>query len=257
MNRIQMSTKEEIATITIQGIGEGHVIDDAAVDELAEIIGKLFRDKSVKVVIFTGTGNMFATGPDAAELLQLNPIEARAFTMKVKDVFWTLATLPQVTIAAVNGIAQAIGCELCVACDIRIASEQASFGHPETGMGLLPGYGGTQRLTRLIGQGYAKELIFTGDVIDAAEAYRIGLVNKVVPAGKLEEYSADMAKRILKNGSYAINLAKHAINIGNEIDLDSAISLEGDLYALLFACKDHKSGLQAKLRGQSAELKDF
>ena len=144
MNRIQMSTKEEIATITIQGIGEGHVIDDAAVDELAEIIGKLFRDKSVKVVIFTGTGNMFATGPDAAELLQLNPIEARAFTMKVKDVFWTLATLPQVTIAAVNGIAQAIGCELCVACDIRIASEQASFGHPETGMGLLPGYGGTQ-----------------------------------------------------------------------------------------------------------------
>lgn len=257
MSRVQMSVKGEITTITIQGAGEEHVIDEEAVDELGEIIGGLFRDKTVKVVIFTGTGNMFATGPDAAQLLQLDPMAARAFTMKVKDVFWTLATLPQVTIAAVNGAAEAIGCEFCVACDIRIASEQASFGHPETGLGLLPGYGGTQRLTRLIGPGYAKELIFTGDMIDAAEAYRIGLVNKVVPESRLEECSVAMADRILKKGSYAINLAKHAINIGSEIDLDSAISLEGDLYALLFACKDHKNGLQAKLNGQSAELTDF
>ena len=165
--------------------------------------------------------------------------------------------MPQVTIAAVNGYALGGGCEISMACDIRVAAENARFAQPETGLGILPGFGGTQRLSRLVGKGRAKELIFTCDQIDAEEAYRIGLANKVVPQAELIDYCKKMAAKIMSKGSYAISLAKEAINTGMDTDLSSGLTLEADLFGLAFSTEDKKEGMTAFLEKRKADLKDF
>lgn len=253
MKHINLSMENEVAVVTFKS----NCMDREMVEELSGVIGGLFHDKSARVVIFTGAEEKFLTGPKEEELLKLSPLEAREFTMQVKDMYWTMATLPQITIAAVNGPAEAIGCEAALCCDMRVASERASFTHPETAMGLLPGFGGTQRLLRLVGPGYAKEMIFLGEPVYAERAYQIGLVNKVVAQDDLMAETRAMAERIRSNGNYANNLAKHAMNIGAEVDLDSAISLEGDLYALLFSCGDYREGIKARMEKRPPQLTDF
>ena len=160
-------------------------------------------------------------------------------------------------ILGVNGFALGGGCEISMACDIRIASDNAKFGQPETGLGILPGFGGTQRLARLVGKGRAKELIFTCDMIDANEAYRIGLANKVVPQAELLDTCKAMAEKIMSKGSYAISLAKEAINTGTETDLSSGLTLEADLFGLAFSTDDKKEGMTAFLEKRKANLTDF
>lgn len=177
--------------------------------------------------------------------------------MLAKQAFLKLETMPQVTIAAVNGYALGGGCEISMACDIRIASDNARFGQPETGLGILPGFGGTQRLARLIGKGRAKELIFTCDQIDAQEAYRIGLANKVVPQDELIDTCKKMAAKIISKGSYAISLAKEAINTGMDTDLSSGLTLEADLFGLSFSTHDKTEGMTAFLEKRKADLTDF
>ena len=174
-----------------------------------------------------------------------------------KEAFYRLEKMPQVTIAAVNGYALGGGCELAMSCDIRIAAENAVFGQPECGLGILPGFGGTQRLARLIGKGRAKELIFTCDRIDAQEAYRIGLANKVVPAAELMDTCFAMAERILSKGSYAVSLAKLCIETGMDTDLDSGLDMEATNFGLSFATGDKKEGMTAFLEKKAAVLTEF
>ena len=155
--------------------------------------------------------------------------------------------MPQVTIAAVNGFALGGGCEISMACDIRVAAENAKFAQPECGLGILPGFGGTQRLARLVGKGRAKEMIFTCDMIDAQDAYRIGLANHVVPQEELLDYCKAMAGRIMKNAPYAVSLAKQVINSGADMDLDNGLKLEANIFGLSFSTEDKKEGMTAFL----------
>jgi enoyl-CoA hydratase len=165
--------------------------------------------------------------------------------------------MPQVTIAAVNGFALGGGCEICMACDIRVASENAKFGQPETGLGIIPGFGGTQRLARLVGKGRAKELIFTCDMISAQDAYRMGLANHVVPLEELIDFCKAMADKIVSKGSYAVSVAKQVINSGADTDLDNGLKLEANVFGLTFATADKKEGMTAFLEKRKANLTDF
>ena len=202
----------------------------------------------MKVVILTGSGEKaFVAGADISEMVNATPAEGRTMGLLAKEAFGRLENMPQVTIAAVNGYALGGGCEISMACDIRVASENAKFGQPECGLGILPGFGGTQRLARLVGKGRAKELIFTCDQITAEDAYRMGLANHVVPQAELIDYCKAMAGRIMKNGPFAVALAKQAINTGMDTDLDSGLKLEANLFGLSFSTEDKKEGMTAFL----------
>ena len=218
----------------------------------------------VKVVILTGgpdkKGNefkSFVAGADIAEMAGFTAPQARAFGIKASEPFFKLMNMRQVTIAAVNGFALGGGCEISMACDIRIASENAIFGQPETGLGIIPGFGGTQRLARLVGMGRAKEMIFTCDNVDAAEAYRIGLVNKVVAKEELMPTAKAMAAKIISKGSYAIAVAKAAINNGYDMDIKNAVEMEANLFGVVNDTNDKKEGMGAFLEKRAANLTDF
>ncbi len=163
----------------------------------------------------------------------------------------------QVTIAAVNGFALGGGCEISMACDIRIASSNATFAQPECGLGIIPGFGGTQRLARLVGMGRAKEMIFTCDAINAEEAYRIGLVNKVVAPEELMATAKAMAAKIISKGSYAVSIAKAAINNGYDMDIHNAVEMEANLFGVTCSTNDKKEGMTAFLEKRAADLTDF
>ena len=217
MNNVIMEVNDEIALVTINRPKSLNALNSETLAELDQCFDEISTRKDIKVLILTGSGQKaFVAGADISEMVNATPAEGRQMGMLARQAFLKLETMPQVTIAAVNGYALGGGCEISMACDIRIASDNARFGQPETGLGILPGFGGTQRLARLIGKGRAKELIFTCDQIDAQEAYRIGLANKVVPQDELIDTCKKMAAKIISKGSYAISLAKEAINTGME-----------------------------------------
>ena len=177
--------------------------------------------------------------------------------MKASVPFFKLMNMRQVTIAAVNGFALGGGCEIAMACDIRIASDNATFAQPECGLGIIPGFGGTQRLARLVGMGRAKEMIFTCDNIDANEAYRIGLVNKVVAKEELMDAAKAMANKIISKGSYAVSIAKAAINNGYDMDIQNAVEMEANLFGITCSTHDKAEGMGAFLERRAADLTDF
>lgn len=221
---------------------------DAAFSEIAE-------DDGLDVVILTGEGRSFVAGADISQMSTLNAVEGKAFGELGAAVFRKIELLNKVVIAAVNGFALGGGCELAMACDIRIASAKAKFGQPEVGLGITPGFSGTQRLPRLVGVGKAKELIYTADVINAEEAYRIGLVNKVVAPEDLLDESMAMARKIASKAPLAVRYAKEAINWGIETDIETGISIESDLFGLCFSTEDQKEGMQAFLSKREAQFK--
>ena len=207
---LTLDVADEIAVLAISRPAALNALNSETLDELEAVLSEIEARDDIKVVILTGgpdkKGNefkSFVAGADISEMVNFTAPEARAFGIKASKPFFRLMEMRQVTIAAVNGFALGGGCEIAMACDIRIASENAIFGQPETGLGIIPGFGGTQRLARLVGMGRAKEMIFTCDNIDANEAYRIGLVNKVVPTDQLMETAKSMAKKIASKGSYA------------------------------------------------------
>ena len=214
-------------------------------------------DISGQVAVITGAGRSFVAGADIGQMSTLTPTEAKKFGLFGNQVFLKLENLAKPTIAAVNGFALGGGCELSMSCDIRIAAANAKFGQPECNLGILPGFGGTQRLARLVGKGRAKELIFTCDYISADEAYRIGLANKVVPQEELMDTCIAMAEKILTKGSYAISLAKMCIETGMDTDLDSGLDMEATNFGLSFATADKKEGMTAFLEKRPANLTDF
>lgn len=203
------------------------------------------EENGPSVVILTGEGKSFAAGADISYMSALDAGGAKLFAHECSQILRSMESMKIVFIAAVNGYALGGGCELVLSCDLRIAAENAKFGFPETSLGIIPGWSGTQRLPRLVGAARAKELIFTCDKIGSKEALDIGLVNKVVPSDELLEKALYMAEKIANNGRIAVGYAKEAINRGTQMDLDSAVDYEKNLFGLLFATADQKEGMTA------------
>jgi enoyl-CoA hydratase len=246
MNNLLVEVENGIAVVTINRPKSLNALNSETLAELNECFSEIEKRDDVKVLILTGSGEKsFVAGADIGEMVDNGVIGGRKMALLAKAAFEKLENMRQVTIAAVNGFALGGGCEISMACDIRVASENAKFGQPEVGLGIIPGFGGTQRLPRLVGKGRAKELIFTTDMIDAQEAYRIGLANKVVPLAELLDKCKEMAKKIMTQSSYAVSLAKAAINAGLDVDLNSGLKLEADLFAVTFATADKKEGMTA------------
>ncbi|WP_313344123.1 short-chain-enoyl-CoA hydratase [Sedimentibacter sp.] len=216
-------------------------------NELEYAFDQISNDDEVSAVILTGEGKAFVAGADIAYMSNLSPSEAKKFSEDGSRLFRKIETMNKAVIAAVNGFALGGGCELSMACDIRIASEKAKFGQPEVGLGIIPGFSGTQRLARLVGLGRAKELIFTGLHINADEAYRIGLVNKVTDKDSLMEEAYKMAEKIISNSRVAVRYAKEAMNRGVETDIDTGIAYESNVFGLCFASEDQQEGMTAFL----------
>ena len=258
MNNLLLEVEGPIAVLTINRPKALNALNSETLTELNEVLTEIEGRDDIKVVILTGAGEKsFVAGADISEMVNFSAAEGRAFGMRASEPFFKLQNMRQVTIAAVNGFALGGGCEISMACDIRIASENALFGQPECGLGIIPGFGGTQRLARLVGKGRAKEMIFTCDMIDAQEAYRIGLANHVVPQDELIDFCKKMAVKIMDKGSYAVSLAKQCINIGLDTDLNNGLALEANLFGLTFATADKKEGMTAFLEKRGRTLTDF
>nr|WP_209010521.1 enoyl-CoA hydratase-related protein [Clostridium aminobutyricum] len=234
-----------ICKITFNEPKNLNALSAAALNEFHEILSDLEQDDQIGVVIWTGQGKAFIAGADISYMRTMTPQEAAAYAKYTTDLYRRMEEMGKVFIAAVNGFALGGGCEFALACDIRISSSKAKFGLPEVSLGILPGGGGTQRLARLVGQGKARELIFTGELIGAEEAKRIGLVNQVVELENLEEATMELANKILKNSLSAVRYSKESIVTGQELDLPTAITLEKELFALCFATEDQKEGMSA------------
>ena len=244
MNNLLMEVENEIAVVTINRPKSLNALNSETLAELDACFSEISERKDIKVVILTGSGaKAFVAGADISEMVNATPAEGRKMGMLAKEAFLKLETMPQVTIAAVNGFALGGGCEISMACDIRIASDNAKFGQPETGLGNLPGFVGTQRLARLVGKGRAIELIFTCDMIDANEAYRIGLVNAVYPQEELLAAAKKLANKIASNAPIAVRACKKAINEGLQVDMDQAIVVEEKAFGSCFETEDQKAGM--------------
>lgn len=233
-----------------------NALNTQTLKELGQVINDISERKDIYTVIITGSGEKaFVAGADITEMKSKSAIEGREMAKLAQKVFSNIENMPQVVIAAVNGYALGGGCELSMACDIRLASTNAKFGQPEVGLGIIPGFAGTQRLPRLVGKGIAKELIFTTDMIDAKEAYRIGLVNKVYEPEELMEKTIELAQKIMKKGLFAVSLAKSAINNGLNMDTESAYAFEANLFGLCFSTDDQTEGMSAFIEKRKALFK--
>lgn len=243
-----------ICILTINNPATLNALNTLILTELEAAIDEIAADNAIDVLIITGAGRSFVAGADISEMCSKSPMEGCEFGRHGARVFRKIELMPQPVIAAVNGFALGGGCELALACDIRVASTKAKFGQPEVGLGIIPGFSGTQRLPRLIGPGKAKELIFTADIIRADEALRIGLVEKVVEPETLMDEVMAMAEKIVSKARVAVRLAKEAINRGMQADIETAISLENDLFGLCFATADQKEGMRAFLAKESPKF---
>ena len=243
---ILCAVENGIATITINRPKALNALNLDTVTELKDAIEKIAVDKAVKVVVITGAGEKsFVAGADIKEMATKTPAEGREWGQFGQNVFTEIENMPQPVIAAINGFCLGGGCELSCACDIRYASDNAKFGQPEVGLGITPGFGGTQRLTRVVGRGQAKELIYTGGMIGAEDAKAIGLVNKVVPQEELMPAVLKLAGKIAKNAPVAVQLSKAAINRGINCDVVTGIAYEAEVFGLCFSTNDQKEGMAA------------
>jgi enoyl-CoA hydratase len=250
------SLSNRIAIITINRPDKLNALNAQTKAELREVFTEIKTDPAIDVVILTGAGEKsFVAGTDINELTALNAASGKEFSLKGQEVFDLVENLGKPVIAAVNGYALGGGCELALACHIRIASENAKFGQPEVNLGIIPGYGGTQRLARLIGRGRAMEMILTGNLIDAQEALRVGLVNKVVPQAELLPTATKLAESIASKGQIAIRMALKAVNITEETTLSEGERLEASLFGVCCDTEDFKEGTTAFLEKRKPDFK--
>lgn len=241
-----LEKKDRIATLCINRPKALNALNRETLLELKDAASSIAQDEEIDLLIITGTGDKaFVAGADIAYMQNLSALEARSFAALGQQVFMMIETMAIPVIAAVNGFALGGGCELAMCCDFRIASSTAKFGQPEVGLGIIPGFGGTQRLTRLIGTGMAKQLLYAADVINADEAFRIGLVNSVQTPDKLMDFVEAVAKRILAQGQVAVRLCKSAANEGLQTDINRGMTIESDAFGLCFATADQKEGMTA------------
>jgi enoyl-CoA hydratase len=255
-NNVLYRVEDSIAFITINRPKALNALNTETLRELDRAVSQAGAADDVKVIIITGEGRAFVAGADIAQMRDLTVQEGRNMTILGQEVFTRIENLDKPVIAAVNGFALGGGCELAMACDIRVASDKAKFGQPEVNLGIIPGYGGTQRLPRLVGKGTAKYLIFTGEMIPAEEAFRIGLADKVVPAEELMSSVISIAKVIMSKAPISIKMAKHAINNGLNVDLKSGIAYEAEAYTTTFSTEDRIEGMSAFLEKRPAGFKN-
>ncbi|GAX89561.1 enoyl-CoA hydratase-related protein [Effusibacillus lacus] len=250
------SVEEGIATITLNRPKALNALNSALLTELSTLIDSIANDSSVQAAIITGAGEKaFVAGADISEMHGKSPLEARGFSQFGNAIFRKIEQLPQPVIAAVNGFALGGGCELAMACDIRVASTNAKFGQPEVNLGIVAGFGGTQRLPRLVGPGIAKELLMTGDMITADRAAQIGLVNHVVAPEELLGKAKEIAAKMLSKAPFAVQFSKKLVNEGFNMDLDRALAMESEVFGTLFGTEDRLEGMTAFLEKRSANFK--
>jgi len=256
MSVVLTELSERILTITINRPEKLNALSSEVLSALASSIDDARRNSEIGALILTGAGEKaFVAGADIGELSRLSPIEGRDHSRKGQALFAHLESLGKPVIAAINGFALGGGCELAMACTIRIASRSARFGQPEVNLGIVPGYGGTQRLARLVGEGRAMELCLTGDQITADEAWRIGLVNKVVEPSELLAAAREMAKKILSKGPVACRMTMEAVHQGLGMPLEQGLDLESNLFGLTAATSDMKEGMTAFLEKRKPVFK--
>ena len=253
---IKYEVKGNLGYLTINRPKALNALNTEVLSELADALKEIEADDAVKAVIVTGEGKAFVAGADIAQMSKLNAVEGRAMMQAGHKVMNTIDQMPKPFIAAVNGFALGGGCELAMACDIRIASSKAKFGQPEVGLGIIPGFCGTQRLSRLVGKGMAKYLIYSAEMISAEEAFRIGLVEKVVEPDALMEAAEKLANTIASKAPIAVAQAKIAINNGFDMDLKSASQLEVEATTVCFGSEDQKEGMAAFLEKRTPEWKN-
>ncbi|MDI6813976.1 MAG: enoyl-CoA hydratase-related protein [Desulfitobacteriaceae bacterium] len=257
-DNVLLERQGSIAILTLNRPKALNALNSSTLEDLSQALDDIVHDPALRVVIMTGAGDKaFVAGADISQMRDFTPLEARRFSQLGQAVMLKLENLPQPVIAAVNGFALGGGTEIAMACDIRLASEKAKFGQPEVTLGILAGFGGTQRLPRLVGSGRASEILFTGDMLDAEEAYRIGLVNRVYPAEKLMEEALVLARRIASRGPVAVQLTKSAIHKGRSLDITSGQAYEAEVFAQTFSTQDQKEGCNAFLEKRKAEFNGF
>lgn len=246
LKNVLLEKDNHLAIVTINRPKALNALNSETLTDLNTVLEDLEKDSNVYCVILTGSGEKsFVAGADISEMKDLNEDQGREFGLLGNKVFRRLENLDKPVIAAISGFALGGGCELAMACDIRIASERARFAQPEVGLGITPGFGGTQRLPRLVGEGKAKELIYTCAQVKADEALRIGLVNKVVALESLMDEAKAMANMIIANAPVAVKLCKDAINRGMQVDIDSAIEIEAEDFGKCFSTEDQTEGMTA------------
>lgn len=243
-----VEVSDRIATVTIHRPKSLNALNPETARELDSVFSEIAGRQDIGVVLLTGSGEKaFVAGADIAEMREFTPLQALEFSRFGQQVLEKIERLPQPVIGVINGFALGGGCELAMACDILVASDNAKFGQPEVNLGIIPGWGGTQRLPRLVGRNLAKELVLTGEMISAARACEIGLVNRVVPQAELMEAAREIARKILAKGPVAVSTAKAAMNRGLDLDLQNACALEANVFAVGFSTEDRAEGMTAFL----------
>ncbi len=246
----------QVAVVTVNRPQALNALNEETMTELKECFNMLGQKETIRAIVLTGAGEKaFVAGADISYMAKMNPIEARQWAKYGHEVFNLIANLPKPVIAAVNGFALGGGCEIAMACDIRIAADNAKFGQPEINLGIIPGFAGTQRLTRLVGKGMAKLLIYTGDMIDASQALSIGLVEKVVPKEELMKAALELANKIASKPVAPIVFAKELINACDEVGQKAGEVLEGECFGMCFATEDQKEGMDAFLNKRKPNFK--
>ena len=256
MSLVLVEKQDRIAWVTLNRPEKMNALNNALLAELEGVIANLEHDAEVGVVVLTGAGEKaFVAGADISELKDLDSASAREQALKGQAVFNRIAAMPKPVIAAVNGFALGGGCELALSAHIRVASENARFGLPEVSLGIIPGYGGTQRLPRLVGAGIGLDLILSGEMIPAADALRMGLVSRVFPQADLKAGVEKLAKTILSRGPLALTRAISAVQQGLDMPLEQGLQFEAALFGLLAASQDMKEGMGAFLEKRPAAFK--
>lgn len=251
---IVVSKKDGVGTITINRSHVLNALDKETVIELTKAIEELEKDKKIKVALLTGEGKAFIAGADIKQMKDMTPLEAKEFAETGHNLLMKIESSPLPFIAAVNGYALGGGCEVLMACDICIAGKNAKIGQPEINLGIHPGFGGTQRLPRLVGRMKAKELLLTGDIIDAEEAHRIGLINQIVKDEELGESAKKFADKIANKSPVQTSFIKSLVNKGADIDLSSACALEISYFSSSFSTDDQKEGMTAFIEKRKPEF---
>ena len=253
---VRFEKKDNIALVTIDRPEALNALNSTVIAELEQVVTELENDGTIRAMILTGEGRSFVAGADIGEQYPLDLDGGRRWGQRGSALFRRMERLEFPTIAAVNGFALGGGCELAMSCDVILASEKAKFGQPEVGLGITPGFSGTQRLPRRVGIAKAKELIFSGRMVKADEAERIGLVNAVYAPEALLDGAMEMARSFAKNAPIAVKYAKACIDRGMQTDIDSGIACENELFAMCFATADQKEGMGAFLEKRTAEFQN-
>lgn len=242
---VELEKKGAVGVITMNRPEALNALNDQVLRDLDGVLEQVEQDEEILVVVLTGAGRSFVAGADIGQMAGFTAVEAKAFGVYGNQVFLKLENLTKPTIAAVNGFALGGGCELCMACDIRLASEKAKFGQPEVGLGITPGFGGTQRLARIVGTANAMELILTAKTIRAEDALALGLVTHVYPAEELMDKALELANAIAANAQIAVRQSKAAIRRGLQTDMATGAAFESEAFALCFATEDQKDAMRA------------